>query len=81
MLKQTRFGRKMRVPPTTIIKHQLRMMAANDSLIETLRADGRSPKEVGEIIGSLIDEYHISQDQAYMLMDRLGADRSFLKTS
>lgn len=81
MLKETRFGRKMRVPPTAIIKHELRMMAANDALIETLSADGRSPEEVGEIIGTLISKYHISRDQAYTLMDQLGIDRSFLKTS
>lgn len=81
MLKQVRFGRKLRVPSTSVIKHELRMMAATDLLVEGLRSGGRTPKEIGAVVGSLIDEYHISVDRAHMLMDRLRVDRSFLKVA
>ena len=81
MIKQVRFGRKLRMPPTSVIKHELRMMAATDSLVEGLQSDGRTPTELGAIIGSFIDKYHIPVDRAHMLMDRLRVDRSFLKVA
>lgn len=79
MAHNIRFGRKLQVPATSVIKHQLRMMSATDSLSEGLRADHRSPGELGIAIGDLVAEYGISRDRAYMLMDRSGIDRAHLK--
>lgn len=79
MAQDIRFGRKLRVPATSVIKHQLRMMSATDSLSERLRADERSPSELGLEIGDLVARYGLSTDRAHMLMDRSGIDRSHLK--
>ncbi|WP_147046564.1 hypothetical protein [Methylobacterium gnaphalii] len=74
-----RFGRKLPLPPISVIKHQLRMMVAADSLSETLRQKNGSPIELAAIIRELADKYNLSSDRAYMLMDRLGIDRSLLR--
>ncbi len=81
MQNLVRFGRKMRMPSTLVIKHQLRMMTATDTLTEALQTAGHSKQELGTLVGSLIDRYGISFDRAHMLLDRMGVDRSHLKVA
>ncbi len=74
----SRFGRKLPLPPVTVIKHQLRMMTAADSLTEALRGEKGSPMEIVAVIRGLAEKYHLSTDRAYMLTDRLKVDRAML---
>ncbi len=74
-----RFGRKLALPPISVIKHQLRIMRAADSLSDALRTETGSPRELAAVIKGLAEKYNLSSDRAYMLMDKLGIDRSLLK--
>lgn len=67
-----RFGRKMRLPSTVEIKHELTMMAAADALAIALREQKCSDSEFVEIIEEVQIRYHISRDRANMLLNRFG---------
>ena len=79
MQRSTRFGRKLPIPSTAFIKHELRIMMATDTLSQRLKSQDKTDQQLGIMIGGFMDTYGISSDRAYMLMDRMKVDRSLLR--
>ena len=79
MSKPTRFGRKLSLPSTAEIKHDLRLMAAAGELIDaTDRADPQntlSNSASAILVGDLAAKHGLSLDRAQMLVDRFGIGR------
>ena len=78
----TRFGRKLPLPSTAEIKHELRLMAAAGELIgaadqafeQNTFTDGQSAVLVGDIAA----KHGLSRDRAQMLVDRFGIGQRHL---
>jgi len=75
MQRAMKFGRKLPMPSSVQIKHDLRMMAAADTLVEALRTKGYTPKELSVLIVDLADKYGISPDKSKILSDRFEAEQ------
>ena len=72
MNKSSRFGRKLPLPSTAEIKHELRLLAAADEL-RTRMADNLdviTVDKVDVIIGDLARSHGLTPARARMLMDR-----------
>lgn len=76
MSTMLRFGRKMRLPSTIEIKHDLTMMATADALAAALKGQECSAIDFAEIMKELNIKYHVSRDRANMLLSRFGPGRS-----
>lgn len=77
----TRFGRKLRLPSTAQIKHDLIEMGRADTMLVELRKQSCSAKELNSIIDGLIDEHQISGDRAKMLKDRFVRGKAALASA
>lgn len=77
----TRFGRKLRLPSTAQIKHDLIEMGRADAMLIELRKQSCSAEELNSIIDGLIDEHQISGDRAKMLIDRFGRGQAALASA
>ena len=62
-----RFGRKIPMPSTVEIKHDLRLMEAAEAIV------AGTVEERGAVIDDLAAEHGVSRDQATKLVERLGA--------
>lgn len=71
MSKLIRYGRKIPLPSTAEIKHELRLMAAGETLTHSASADDRAL-----IVQDLACKHGISEDRAWMLVDRFGIGQS-----
>lgn len=71
MADRKRFGRKLRLPSTIQIKHDLVEMGRADTLLFDLRKQSCTAKELSSIIDGLIAEHHLSRARAKMLINRL----------
>lgn len=76
MSTMLRFGRKMRLPSTIEIKHDLTMMATADTLAAALKGHECSASNLVEIMEEINKRYYISQDTANMLLSRFGPGQS-----
>ena len=78
----TRFGRKLPLPSTAEIKHDLRLMAAADALrgasAESTAAEPLTSGQSSLLIGDLAVKHGLSVDRARMLVDRFGIGRRSL---
>ena len=76
MNQTTRFGRRLPLPSTADIKHELRLMAAADDLrrAAAARPEGDVTAETlaGGVAGDLARTHGLSVDRAQMLVDRFG---------
>ena len=70
MASNVRFGKKLSVPPTSEIKHEMRLMDAADKL-----SAAASVEERNQIIRDLACKHGLSNDRAQMLVDRFGIGR------
>ena len=79
MRQPTRFGRKLPLPSTAEIKHDLRMMAAAGELVAaTERAheqNALTENASAVLVGDLAAKHGLSLDRAQMLVDRFGVGR------
>ena len=81
MTNPIRFGRKIPMPSTIEIKHDLRLMAKADAIVATTAGKGRSAEsdeQLAAIVGDLAAEYGLSRDRAAMLVARFGISRQTL---
>lgn len=76
MNASVRFGRKLAVPSTAEIKHELRMMAAADALF-----DAEQTISLRHVVGDLAVKHNISRARAQMLVDRFGTNRASLESA
>jgi hypothetical protein len=81
MADRKRFGRKLRLPSTIQIKHDLVEMGRADTLLFDLRKQSCTAKELNSIIDGLIADHHISRDRAKMLLNRLGREKATLASA
>ena len=72
MNNQMRFGRRLPLPSTAEIKHELRLMAAADDIRASLAEDSDlSPgSRVDGIVGDLARTHNLTPARARMLVDR-----------
>ncbi len=82
MTTPIRFGRKVPMPSTIEIKHDLRLMATADAIVAAT-ADAPHSAETDEqlaaIVGDLAVKHGLSRDRAAMLVARFGIDRQALE--
>lgn len=71
-----RFGRKLPLSPVSVIKHQLKMMAASDALAEAFRVEKTSHIEIVATIKDLTKQFNFSESTVNLLIDRLSIDRA-----
>lgn len=82
MNKLIKFGKKIAMPSTVEIKHELRMMSAADDLIGAglLTAPSPAPsQDAAHVSSDLARKHGISVDRAQMLVDRFGSNRHTLE--
>lgn len=79
MARSTRFGRKIPMPSTMVLKHKLRLMAATDALVATLRSEGHSEKDLREIVNDFVEKYSISSEDSLKLIERIDNHSGALK--
>jgi hypothetical protein len=76
-----RFGRKIPMPSTIEIKHDLRLMASADAVVaasdEPQTAEMR--EQLAHIVGDLAAKHGLSRDRAAMLVARFGIARDTLE--
>lgn len=68
-----RFGRGMPMPSTASIKHELKMMAATDTLTKALRDEHCSSEEMSQIIVDMGIQYEIPPKTVNDLRKRFAA--------
>ncbi len=66
MSNPIRFGRKIPMPSTIEIKHDLRLMEAADAII------AGTPEQRDAVVGDLATKHGLSRDRAMMLVARFG---------
>ncbi len=85
MSKTIRFGKKLPIPSTAQIKHELRLIAAANDLLDAGFFDADQPRqadgELRELAGSLSRKHGLSFDRAQMIVDRFAADRHTLNVA
>ncbi len=78
----TRFGRKLPLPSTADLKHELRLMAAAESLLtaeaEDFQSNTMTSTQTAAFVGDLASKHGLSIDRAQMLVDRFGIGRHSL---
>ena len=76
MNQTTRFGRRLPLPSTAEIKHELRLMAAADELRRVVAAHpedhGMADTLTAGLAGDLARTHGLSVARAQMLVDRFG---------
>ena len=83
MTNPIRFGRKIPMPSTIEIKHDLRLMATADAIVATT-AEGRSAdsdEQLAAIVGDLAAKHGLSHDRAAMLVTRFGIGRDAVEVA
>jgi len=75
MQRAMKFGRRLPMPSSVQIKHDLKLMAAADTLVEAVRTKDCTAKELSLLISELTGQYRISPDRAQRLSDRFGAEQ------
>ena len=73
MSKPIRFGRKIPMPSTLEIKHDLRLMEAADAIV------AGTTEQRDTIVGDLATKHGLSPDRAMMLVARFGIGREALE--
>ncbi len=73
MSNATRFGRKIPMPSTVEIKHDLRLMEAADAIV------AGTAEQRDAIVGDLATKHGLPHDRAMMLAARLGIGRESLE--
>ena len=66
-MSQLRFGRKIPVPSTAEIKHEIRLMGAADSL-----AAATTPEAFNGVLQTVADGLGLPDDRARLLVERFG---------
>ena len=69
MAVSTRFGRRLPLPSTADLKHELRLMAAADAIIGS---EALSPQQRETMAGEVAAGHGLSIDRVRMLIDRFG---------
>lgn len=64
-MSQLRFGRKIPVPSTAEIKHEIRLMGAADAL-----AAAATPDTFRDVLRSVADDLGLPEDRARRLVER-----------
>jgi len=57
MQRAMKFGRKLPMPSSAQIKHDLRMMAATDTLVDAVRTQDFTPKELSLLVDEFTKKY------------------------
>ncbi len=84
MTNLIRFGRRISMPSTTEIKHDLRLMATTDAIMAKL---GDAPQtaetqaELAHVVGDLATKHGLSRDRAAMLVARFRLGRDALENA
>ena len=78
-----KFGRKVALPSTILLKHELSLMAAVDDLSKAGLWDaaaGPTDDALRDVAGELARTHGLSIDRATMLVDRFGDNHHTLET-
>ena len=75
MQRAMKFGRKLPMPSSVQIKHDLRMMSAADTLVEAVSTKNYTPQDMSQLIDSLAEKYGISSDRVQKLSNRFGVSQ------
>ena len=71
-----RFGRRLPLPSTADIKHELRLMASGDALREAAAAQVEdntlTPSQTNVLVGDLATKHGLSVERAGMLVEKFG---------
>jgi hypothetical protein len=76
MRSNMHFWRKVPLPSIVEIKHELRMMAAADTLANAVNSKDCTSEELAQIIEDLSASYKFPLDQGQMLLSRLESNRA-----
>lgn len=68
MNRGKKFGRRLNLPSTTAIKHELVMMGLVDKMTASLRSNGISLQEFKNLIKECTDENDISPEKARIIL-------------
>ena len=82
MNKLIRFGRKIPMPSTIEIKHDLRLMATADAIVAATHDQpptADTVEQLTHIVGDLAAKHGLSRDRAAMLVARFGIARETLE--
>ena len=82
MTSPIRFGRKIPMPSTIEIKHDLRLMATADAIAAATAGEAQgadSAARLAAIVGDLATKHGLSPDRAMMLVARFGIGRQALE--
>ena len=82
MTNPIRFGRKIPMPSTIEIKHDLRLMETADAIVAATAGtprDADTEQQLSAIVGDLAAKHGLSRDRAAMLVARFGIDRHTLE--
>ena len=82
MSSSIRFGRKIPMPSTIEIKHDLRLMETADAVLAARAGDApgaRGDDRSAAIVDDLIAGHGLPRDRAVMLVARFGIDREALE--
>ncbi len=77
-----RFGRKIAMPSSAEIKHDLRLMATADAIVAKMGDEPRTPEtqaELAHVVGDLAAKHGLSRDRAAMLVARFGLGHDALE--
>ena len=66
-MSQLRFGRKIPVPSTAEIKHEIRLMGAADAL-----AAASTPQAFNGVLRNVADSLGLPDERARLLIERFG---------
>ncbi len=79
-----RFGRKVPLPSTAEIKHDLKLMESADAIVATLGDAPMTPQleaDLAHVIGDLAAKHGLSRDRAAMLVARFGIGHDALESA
>ncbi|WP_336488248.1 hypothetical protein [Methylobacterium nigriterrae] len=79
MKRSMRFGQKIPTPSILQIKHELKLMAATDALMDSINSKTFTPINLATVIVSLKSCHDISEENAMRIIHKFGYDNGLLE--